>query len=349
MGAARFLLAPAIAVAMGLFLVDWEHFATMGRAFQVLYGMDQSDFDNFINSYDVFDTPQGDKEDEAKVNAVYKVLVPLMALGSLKKYYIPPVMDASKNSYKYLNDNQVLFEQQMADTINLKPGQRGLDIGCGSGYIADTVQSHTGAKIDGINISPDQIATARSNAEKNGKLGKLLDFQVASMNDPLPFPDNTFDAVYVMQAICYVHDPVALMAEVKRVLKPGGRFSDLSIVELDNYDANNKTHYKMMKGAQRVSVVTTFRPRKEYEEACTKNGFSLHTSKLLGAADMTQASIDYFVPLGHVLRFAKTIGLMSKNVQETMDRMTEYGNDLVTGEREELFSINYWIVCEAPM
>ena len=45
-----------------------------------------------------------------------------------------------------------------------------------------------------------------------------------------------------------------------------------------------------MKNAQRVSVVTTFRPYAVYEEACTANGFTLKTSELLGAADMTQAA-----------------------------------------------------------
>jgi sterol 24-C-methyltransferase len=353
MGATR-ILVPAFLVGVALlgarfgFQDTWDHVCTMARAFRTLYGMDQSDFDAFLNSYDVFDTPKSDASDEKKVNAVYKVLVPLMALGSLTKYYIPPVMDASKNNFKYLNYNQVLFEHTMADTIGLKPGQVGLDIGCGSGYIADTVQEHTGAKIVGINISPDQIATARSNAERKGKLGKLLDFQVGSMNDPLPFPDASFDAVYVMQAICYVHDPVALMAEVRRVLKPGGLFSDLSIVSLDKYNPNNKTQTQMMKNAQQVSVVTTFRPRSAYEDACTKNGFTLKTSKLLGAADMTQAAMDYFVPLGGIVQLANKFGLISKSVMESMDRMNRYGTDLVTGEREELFSINYWIVCQAP-
>lgn len=355
MGAARLLWLPALVVGVALLgglggLQDkWNHLRTMALAFQTLYGMEQSDFDAFLNSYDVFDMPQSDASDEVKVNAVYKVLVPLMALGSLTKYYIPPVMDASKNNFKYLNHNQVLFEQKMADTISLSPGQVGLDIGCGSGFIADTVQEHTGAKIIGINISPEQIATARANAKNNGKLGKLLDFQIASMNDPLPFPDNSFDAVYVMQAICYVHDPTALMKEVRRVLKPGGMFSDLSIVTLDKHNPNNETQLQMMKNAQRVSVVTTFRPRKVYEDACTSNGFSLKISKLLGAADMTQAAIDYFKPLGGVIQLANKVGLMSKDFMESMDRMTEYGKDLVQGESEELFSINYWIVCQAPL
>jgi len=350
------LLVPVLVVSLALLFGGgiegvqdkFDHVRTIGLALKTLFQFEQADFDNFLNSYDVFDKPQSNKEDENKVNAVYKVLVPLMALGSLTKYYIPPVMDPERMSFKYLNHNQVLFEHKMADTLSVKPGQRVLDIGCGSGYIADTVQAHTGAKIDGINVSPEQISTARDHAQRSGKLGKLLDFQVASMNDRLPFEDNTFDAVYVMQAICYVHDPVALMKEVRRVLKPGGIFSDLSIVTLDSYNPDNQTQYKMMKNAQRVAVVTTFRPRKVYEDACIANGFKVKTSKLLGAADMTQAATDYFTPVGTIVQWFNKIGLMSSSVMESMDRMNEYASDLVQGEREELFSINYWLVCQAP-
>lgn len=354
MGLFSLLLLPALAVFVALLgglggIQDKiDHVCTIGLALRTLFKFEQSDFDAFLNSYDVFETPKSDASDEVKVNAVYKVLVPLMALGSLTKYYIPPVMDPSKSSFKYLNHNQVLFEQKMADTLSVKPGQTVLDIGCGSGYIADTVQEHTGAKIHGINISPDQIATARAHAERSGKLGKLLDFQVASMNDPLPFEDHSFDAVYVMQAICYVHDPKALMKEVRRVLKPGGVFSDLSIVSLDRYNPQNQTQYQMMKNAQRVAVVTTFRPRSVYEDACISNGFKLNTSKLLGAADMTIAAKNYFNPLGTIVQFLNKIGFMSKSVMDAMDRMNEYGEDLIQGEREELFSINYWLVCQAP-
>jgi len=360
MGAFRlFYILPALVVVVALLgglggLQDkFDHVCTIGSALRTLYGMDQSDFDSFLASYDVFETPNGDASDEVKVNAVYKVLVPLMALGSLTKYYIPPVMDPSKTSFKYLNYNQVLFEHKMADVLGVKPedGNRKtvLDIGCGSGYIADTVQEHTGAKIFGINVSPEQIAIARDNAERSGKLGKTLDFQVSSMNDPLPFEDNSFDAVYVMQAICYVHDPIALMKEVNRVLKPGGMFSDLSIVQLDKYDQNNQTQHKMMRNAQRVAVVTTFRPKSVYENACTANGFNIYTSKLLGAADMTQAATDYFTPLGSIVQFLNSVGLMSKSVMDSMDRMNQYAQDLIQGEREELFSINYWLVCQSSV
>merc|ERR1719436_726622 len=110
------------------------------------------------------------------------------------------------------------------------------------------------------------------------------------MNDPLPYPDGAFDAVYIMQAVTYVHDPNRLMKEIRRVLKPGGMFSDLSIVTMDKYNPKNETQYRMLQHAKRVAVVPIFRPRQVYEDACTSNGFSLKISEHLGHGDMTQAA-----------------------------------------------------------
>jgi len=328
--------------------LDWA--LSLGPALRALYGMQLSDFDNFLGSYDVFDEPQNDSRDEDKVNKVYKILVPLMGLGSLTKFYIPPVMDESRKGYRDLNYNQILIEQKMADTLSLGPGKVALDIGCGAGRIADTIQDYTGAKIVGINISPEQLATARSNAERKGKLGSTLEFNRVSMNDdPLPFPDDTFDAVYVMQAITYVHDPVRLMREVRRILKPGGMFGDLSIVTLDKYNPSNQTQYSMLQNAKRVGVIPTFRPRQVYENACTSNDFSLLVSKNLGHAEMTQSATDFFTPFGTVVQMLHKVGLVGSQVMASMDRMNQYAKDLIEGGREELFSINYWIVCQAPL
>lgn len=233
--------------------------------------------------------------------------------------------------------------------MGLSPGKVALDIGCGQGLIADTIQEHSGAKIVGINISPDQIATARESAKSKGKLGTVLEFNQASMNDPLPYPDNSFDSVYVMQAITYVHDANKLMREIKRVLKPGGNFSDLSIVTLDNYDEKNATHHRMLEHAKRVSIVPTFRPRQVYEDACTSNGFTLKIHENLGHADMAQAATDYFTPLGEVIKVLNSVGLMSESIMASMNRMNEYAKDLIQGDREGLFTINYWITCQVPM
>lgn len=319
------------------------------RGIKTLVQMDKSDFDAFIDSYDVFDDPQQNLGDEAKVNAVYKVLVPLMELGVLTKFYIPPVMDASKTSFRHLNLQQELFERKMADTLGLGPGKVALDVGCGQGLVADMVQDQSGAKVVGINISPEQVAKARSNAESKGKLGSLLDFKKGSMNDPLPFPDKSFDAVYIVQANPYAHDFTALMAEVRRVLKPGGMFSDLAVTSLEKYNPNNETQLRMANRAKRVGVIPIWRPNKYYEDACKANGFSIQISKDLGHAEMTQSATDFFTPLGDIMGLAHNVGIVGKKTVESMDRMNEHAKDLIQGNVEELFTINYWIVAQAPL
>lgn len=338
----------ALLVGLGVFDEKWSHLCMIVAGLRALAAMDKSDFEAFINSYDVFETPNDDASDEVKVNSVYKVLVPLMALGNLTKFYIPPLMDPSKNTFPELNHNQVLFEQRVADALSLSPGKAALDIGCGQGLIADTIQEHTGAKIVGMNISPEQLASARSNAKCKGKLGTVLEFDEASMNDPLPYPDNAFEAVYIMQANAYVHNATNLLREVRRVLKPGGVFSDLAVVTTEKYNPKNETQLRMQQGAKRVGVIPTFRPVQVYKDACTSNGLSLKISEDLGHADMTQAATDYFTPLGDVVKMMNKVGLVSQNVMASMDRMNEYASDLVQGGREGFLAINYWIVCQAP-
>ena len=48
------------------------------------------------------------------------------------------------------------------------------------------------------------------------------------------------------------------------------------------------------------------------------------------------------------LRDNEQVGSAWKQVMDSMNRMNEYAQDLVQGEREQLFSINYWLVCQAP-
>ena len=259
----------AVAIAILVYLCEqWYGLVTravwFSHAVKTLAKLDSSDFHAFVDSYDVFDNPKHTDEDEVKVNAVYKVLVPLMELGQLTKFYIPPLMDPERGSFPDLGWNQELFERKMADTMQLEPGKVALDIGCGQGLVADMVQEQSGAKVVGINISPEQIAKAKANAAASGKLGNVLEFDIGSMNDKLAFDDESFDAVYVVQSTCYAHDFGATMAEVARVLKPGGIFSDLAVTTLDNYDADNETHVRMAGEAKRVGVIPIWRSAEYY-------------------------------------------------------------------------------------
>lgn len=94
-------------------------------------------------------------------------------------------------------------------TRHFDPRARLLDVGCGTGWIAEHFADYTG--IDG---SPDAVAAAQA----RGRAVSLHD-----VGEPLPFADESFDGVVMKDLLEHVADPVALVREVRRVLRPGGR------------------------------------------------------------------------------------------------------------------------------
>ena len=102
----------------------------------------------------------------------------------------------------------------------LEPGLRVLDFGCGPGTItvglAKAVES---GEVHGIDMEESQIEMARS-AAKAGGHGNAT-FHVGNVTD-LPFEDNSFDAAHCHAVLMHVPDTQATLAEVMRVLKPGG-------------------------------------------------------------------------------------------------------------------------------
>ena len=103
------------------------------------------------------------------------------------------------------------------------PGENALDVGCGPGTLTLSLKSRVGAgKVFGIDPSPEMIAVARKKAAK-ARAG--VDFRVGGV-EALPLPDSSFDLV--TSAMMFHHVPGALKrtgaAEIRRVLKPGGRF-----------------------------------------------------------------------------------------------------------------------------
>jgi ubiquinone/menaquinone biosynthesis C-methylase UbiE len=98
-----------------------------------------------------------------------------------------------------------------------------LDAGCGTGMTALRIAArYPGCTVHGIDISPNMIAVARRDADKQGL---AVEFRVGSITD-LPYPDDSFDVVTTN--IMYHHLDLAekrqAVAEIARVLKPGGRY-----------------------------------------------------------------------------------------------------------------------------
>jgi SAM-dependent methyltransferase len=93
-----------------------------------------------------------------------------------------------------------------------------LEVGCGAGV--DLARfARGGAIVTGVDLAESAIALARGNFDQQGLSG---DLRVAN-GEQLPFPDDSFDLVYAHGVVQYTANPGRLVAECRRVLKPGGQ------------------------------------------------------------------------------------------------------------------------------
>lgn len=104
----------------------------------------------------------------------------------------------------------------MLDLAGDVSGRRVLDVGCGAGALAQALRDR-GAVVTGLDASPAMAALARR------RLGDDVDVVVADLADPLPFASAEFDDAVASLVLHYVQDWSGPLAELRRVLEPGGR------------------------------------------------------------------------------------------------------------------------------
>jgi trans-aconitate methyltransferase len=109
------------------------------------------------------------------------------------------------------------FVHEMAggvlEWLDARPGERILDLGCGDGQLTLRLAA-TGAMVTAVDNSPEMVAAARARGVEADQANA----------ESLPYPEGTFDAVFSNAALHWVRDHDAMLAQVHRVLKPGGRF-----------------------------------------------------------------------------------------------------------------------------
>jgi SAM-dependent methyltransferase len=106
---------------------------------------------------------------------------------------------------------------------NVASGARVLEVGCGPGHLSIRMARQLGLEVTGLDLDPDMIEIARENADdmadESQRRPTFLQGDVAA----LPFPDGSFDLVVSTMSMHHWADPRAGLAEIGRVLRPGGR------------------------------------------------------------------------------------------------------------------------------
>ena len=142
----------------------------------------------------------------------------------------------------------------------VEDGDTVLDLGCGSGYaVRALVEAGGAARGYGLDGSPEMVRNARSYTDSQNVGFLVGDFE------HLPFAADSVDHVFSMEAFYYARDPMAALAELKRVLRSGGTF----YCAVDFYANNPHT----AEWTEYVDVPMTRWSREEYREHFRAAGF----------------------------------------------------------------------------
>ncbi|KAI0196410.1 sterol 24-C-methyltransferase [Astrocystis sublimbata] len=257
-------------------------------------------------------------------------------------------------------------EHYLAHQIGIKEDMKVLDVGCGVGGPAREIAKFTGAHITGLNNNDYQIQRATHYAHKEG-LSKQLAFVKGDFMQ-MDFPDNSFDAVYAIEATCHAPKLAGVYSEIHRVLKPGGIFGVYEWLMTEDYDNNNIEHRRIRLGIEQGDGIANMVKISEGVEAMKIAGFELlHHEDLADRPD----SIPWYWPLAGRWGYMQSVfdaftiarmtwwgrflahnfaGLLEKvkvapaGTKKTAESLGEAADCLVAGAEQHLFTPMYLMV-----
>ncbi|KAE9400369.1 S-adenosyl-methionine-sterol-C-methyltransferase [Gymnopus androsaceus JB14] len=333
---------------------------TMRKSYRVLKNLTPKQMEDFMNSYVIYGL---DWEDEAQMIATlgpdyptavhdclvsyYSVLNHLCALGEVEKMYIPPVM----NTHAGILDNQLLYEEFVAREIELKAGDRVLDLGCGRGRVAAHMSKYAGVHVTGLNLDADQLASARAFASKRKLPLEFIqqDFNVL----PLKLESESFDAFYQIQALSLCKDLPATFREIYRVLKPGAKLSLLDWVSLPAYDAKNPEHAELMRRIKPLIGAVGTPTAEKFQAALEEAGFRVLKSDNASIdglqAPLIERADGYFRRLQSLVLALVKLHVLPPHFKTLMLRLTQDGQAFIQADRMRLITTSYHILAEKPL
>jgi ubiquinone/menaquinone biosynthesis C-methylase UbiE len=165
------------------------------------------------------------------------------------------------------------WSSYLIQRANPQPGERVLDLACGTGIVARNVAPLAGSRgiVIGLDVNPDMINMARTAAERDHI---AIEWHTGPA-EQLPFPEENFDLVFCQFGLMFFSDRHAALTEMHRVLKTGGRVI-LSVWQgLDRHPFYQALHDISQRhlGKSSVQAVFSLGDADELRKLLTDSGF----------------------------------------------------------------------------
>ncbi|KAF8439047.1 S-adenosyl-L-methionine-dependent methyltransferase [Boletus edulis BED1] len=264
-------------------------------------------------------------------------------------------------------------EHYLAAQMQLRPGMRVLDVGCGVGGPAREIATFADVNIVGVNNNEFQVQRARRYTKRAG-LDKQVTFVKGDfMNLAEQFGENSFDAVYAIEATCHAPSWEGIYGEIKKVLKPGGVFGVYEWCMTDAWNPSIPSHKELAHLLEIGNGIPEMRPLSDARKAFVDVGLKIeHEEDLAERPD----EVPWYYPLEGDLRKAQTpwdlvmvwrtswsgkmvthtglrllemLGLVPKGTWEVCETLKIAGDALVKGGQTKLFTPMYLVICRKPL
>ncbi|KAK6162996.1 hypothetical protein DH2020_002837 [Rehmannia glutinosa] len=333
--------------------------------------IDKNEVLSAVDKYEKYHVYFGGEEEERKanytdmVNKYYDLVTSFYEYGWGESFHFAPRWKGES-----LQESIKRHEHFLALQLGLKPGQKVLDVGCGIGgplrEIASSIQHIVILSLQVLSQTLDFVLTSCSKTSVTGLNNN--EYQISRgkadfMN--MPFPENTFDAVYAIEATCHAPDPVGCYKEIYRVLKPGQCFAAYEWCMTDAYDPNNKEHQQIKAEIELGNGLPDIRLTHQCLDALKKAGFEVVWDKDLA----TDSPVPWYLPMDtshfslssfrltavgrfftrNMVKVLEKMGVAPKGSQRVQAFLEKAAEGLVAGAKKEIFTSMYFFLARKPL
>jgi len=224
--------------------------------------------------YDLFDKDKGGSVEARKeeyatmVNRFYDMVTNFYEYGWGHSFHFAP-----RHKWETFAASIARHEFYLALRLKLERGHRVLDMGCGVGGPARAIARFAECKVTGINNNDYQIDRCNALTKEQG-LQEYCNYVKGDFMH-LPFEDNTFDAVYAIEATCHAPDKHGVYGEMFRVCKPGGYVGIYEWVMTNKYDPEDPAHVAIKEGIEKGNSLPELPPVAPLHDVFRDLGFEI--------------------------------------------------------------------------